>query len=91
MNEKEKEAVDRCNYASKLLTDNNIIHEIKKAEIGHINLYYNNEPIMSFWAKTGRFVFLRVPKGKVKIKDDRGIKNCIDAFNQYVKLEQKNA
>lgn len=90
MSDKEKQAIERCNYASQLLTESNIKHEIKKKEIGHINIYYNEIPIMSFWARTGKFIFLRVPKGKIKTNDDRGIKNCIDAYNQFVKLEKVN-
>ncbi len=89
MYDKEKQAIERCEYASNLLNNNNIIHEIKKKEIGHINIYYDNKPIMSFWARTGKFIFLRIPKGKIKTKDDRGIQNCIDAYKQYVKLEQE--
>ncbi len=89
MSEKEQESVSRCEYASRLLNDKNIEHEIKKKEIGHINLLYNGKPVMSFWARTGKFIFLKIPRGPIITQDDRGIRNCIQAYMQYIELEKK--
>lgn len=94
---KEKQAIERCEYACELLRKNNIPHVVKKKEIGHINLlaYVNGKTelkaVMSFWARTGKFIFLRCPSNKitVAIEDDRGIKNCIDAYKEFVRLENK--
>lgn len=84
---KEKEAVKRCKYASQLLKENNIPHAIKKEEIGHINLLFMGKAVMSFWARTGKFIFLITPKGPIITQTDRGIKSCIESYNQFVKLE----
>ncbi len=91
----EKEAIKRCEYACELLRKNNIPHVVKKKEIGHINLLaYVNEktslkPVMSFWARTGRFIFLRSPKGTIVTEEDRGINNCIEAYKEFIRLENK--
>ena len=89
MTDKEKQAIERCDYACKLLDENNIQYEVKKKEIGHINLLYKDIPIMSFWSRTGKFIYLRVPKKTIITKDDRGIKNCIQAYKMFIKSEEK--
>lgn len=94
---KEKQAIERCEYACELLRKNNIPHVVKKKEIGHINLlaYVNGKTelkaVMSFWARTGKFIFLRSPKSKITIvtEKDRGINNCIEAYKEFVRLEQE--
>ena len=91
LTDKEKQAIERCEYACKKLKENNIPFEIKKREIGHINLLYNNKPIMSFWARTGRFIFLKNPRGPIVTQDDRGLKNCIEAYLECVRLEQSES
>lgn len=95
LTENEKEAITRCEYACELLRQNNIPHVVKKKEIGHINLlaYVNGKTelkaVMSFWARTGKFIFLRCPSSKITIatENDRGIKNCIAAYEEFVRLE----
>lgn len=84
----EQEAVRRCEYASKLLTEANIPFEIKKKEIGHINLLYMGKVVMSFWARTGKFVFTKLPRDNFNWKsaqEDRGIKNCIKYYKKEFK------
>lgn len=95
--ENEKEAIKRCEYACELLRKNNIPRVVKKKEIGHINLlaYVNGKTelkaVMSFWARTGKFIFLRSPKAKITIvtESDRGINNCIKAYKEFIRLENK--
>ncbi|MBO5138702.1 MAG: hypothetical protein J6B89_03570 [Bacilli bacterium] len=93
LTENEKEAIRRCEYACELLRKQNIPHEVKKKEIGHINLlgYIKDkttlQPIMSFWARTGKYVFLRIPKGQIKNGDERGINNCILSYKDFIMLE----
>ncbi len=95
LTENEKEAIKRCDYACELLRKNNIPHEVKKKEIGHINLlgYVRGKttlkPIMSFWARTGKYIFLRTPDGLIKNGDDRGINNCILSYKDFIKLENE--
>lgn len=97
LSENEKEAIKRCEYACELLRKNNIPHVVKKKEIGHINLlaYVNGKielkAVMSFWARTGKFIFLRCPSSKTTIvtENDRGIKNCIAAYKEFVRLENE--
>ena len=76
---------ERCEYASKLLKEINVPYEIKNPDIGHINLLYNNKCVMSFWARTGRFIYTVNPKGLENAKTldadlDRGIKKCIKCY-----------
>lgn len=87
MTENELEACRRCEYASQLLTEHNIPHEIKKKEIGHINLLDNKKVVMSFWARTGKFIFVRLPQKENinSIDDDRGIKKCIETYERSFK------
>lgn len=87
MSEKELEACKRCEYASELLKKENIPHEIKKREIGHINLLNSKgRVVMSFWARTGKFIFTQSPtKENTNNFNDRGIKNCINLYNQNFK------
>lgn len=91
LTEKEKQAIKRCEYACTKLEENNIPYEIKKKEIGHINLLYDNKPVMSFWARTGKFIFLRCSSSKITVvtENDRGIKNCIAAYEKFVRLENE--
>lgn len=84
MTEKEKEAIKRCRYACDLLASSNIKYQVKKESIGHINLFYKDKCIMSFWARTGKFIFNVCPPEPIITIDDRGIKNCIDAYWQLV-------
>lgn len=91
----EQEAIRRCEYASQLLSEANIPHEIKKKEIGHINLlgYVKAEgkikPVMSFWARTGKYIFLRTPKEPIEIGDCRGIQNCMKSYRRFIEMEQE--
>lgn len=95
LSENEKEAIRRCDYACELLRKNNIHHEVKKKEIGHINLLAyvpgktKLQPIMSFWARTGKFIFLRAPKGPVVTQSDRGINSCIETYKEFIRLENE--
>lgn len=94
LTDNEKEAIRRFEYASQLLSEANIPHEIKKKEIGHINLlgYVKDEgkikPIISFWARTGKYIFLRTPKESIEVGDCRGIKNCIETYKRFIEMEQ---
>lgn len=89
MSEKEIQAASRCLYASRILTNEGIYHQIKKESIGHINLFYKGKCVMSFWARTGKFIFNISPSEPIITIADRGIKNCIDAYWQLVQeLEQ---
>lgn len=95
LTENEKEAVRRCDYACELLRKENIPHEVKKKQIGHINLFaYVNgkttlKAVMSFWARTGKYVFLRQPRKIIDYKDERGLQNCIKAYKEFIKLENE--
>ncbi|MBR4260639.1 MAG: hypothetical protein IKQ33_01630 [Clostridia bacterium] len=95
LSEKEKEAVRRCEYACNKFRENHIPHVVKKQEIGHINLLANVDgkllAVMSFWARTGKFIFLRIPKNKIVITsdNDRGLNNCIDAYLKFFGAEDK--
>lgn len=84
MTDNEKTACDRCTYACELLDKENIPYEVKKKEIGHINLLFEGKVVMSFWARTGRFIYTVNPNNyNVQPLDsdlDRGIKNCIKAY-----------
>ncbi len=84
MTEKEKEAVRRCQYASELLNNEGIEHQIKKESIGHINIFYKGKCIMNFWARTGKFIFNVCPPEPIITAADRGIRNCINAYWQLV-------
>lgn len=95
LSDNEKEAVRRCHYACELLRKNNIPHLVKKKEIGHINLlgYVKGKtelkPIMSFWARTGKYIFLKSPRELIKNGDDRGIHNCILSYKDFIELENE--
>lgn len=82
--EKIEEARNRCEYASKLLTEANIPHQVKNKDIGHINLYYEGKVVMSFWARTGRFIYTVVNDNCIDLDPDfdRGIKNCINVYKK---------
>lgn len=86
-----QEARNRCEFASNLLKEANIPYEIKKRDIGHINLYHNGKVVMSFWARTGRFIFTmnvhELEKTCRKELDldpdfDRGIRKCIKVYKK---------
>jgi hypothetical protein len=89
--DKTEEARTRCEYASNLLREANIPHTIKNADIGHINLFYMGKTVMSFWARTGRYIYTVNTKNNVDIDADfdRGIKNCIKTYKKTF-LEVKN-
>lgn len=95
LTENEKEAIRRCKYACELLRKQNIPHEVKKKEIGHINLlgYVRGkttlQSIMSFWSRTGKYVYLRTPDGLIKNGDDREIHNCILSYKDFIRLENE--
>lgn len=89
-----QEARKRCEYASNLLKEANIPHEIKNRDIGHINLFNNAKCVMSFWSRTGRFIFTMNVKELEKTcrldldldpEIDRGIKNCIETYKKVFK------
>lgn len=94
MSENEKIACERCDYACELLDKENIPYTVKKREIGHINLLFNNKVVMSFWARTGRFIYTVNPENYSSTDTldsylDRGIKKCIKTYNKtFRKLEQ---
>lgn len=84
MTNNEKIACDRCTHACELLAKENIPYEVKKKEIGHINLLFAGKVVMSFWARTGRIIYTVNPRNyDVKPLDsdlDRGIKKCIKIY-----------
>lgn len=87
MTDNEKTACERCDYASELLNKENVPHVIKKKEIGHINLLFEGKTVMSFWARTGRFIYTVNPSNYKNAKTlaedtDRGIKKCIKTYNE---------
>ncbi len=84
MSDREKETTSRCLYASQLFTKEGIEHQIKKESIGHINLSYKGKCVMSFWARTGRFIFNICPPEPIITSSDRGIKSCMVAYWQLV-------
>ena len=84
MSDNERIACDRCTHACELLAKENIPYEVKKKEIGHINLLFKGKVVMSFWARTGKFIYT-VNHNNYNIQPldsdlDRGIKNCIKAY-----------
>ncbi len=92
MLEKEKIACERCDYASELLTKEKIPYVIKKREIGHINLLFEGKVVMSFWARTGKFIYTVNPSNYQNAKQldddlDRGIKNCIKIYKNTFRKE----
>lgn len=95
LSENEKESIKKCEYACELLRKQNIPHKICKKTIGHINLlgYIQGKktlkPIMSFWARTGKYIFLVEPKGLIKNGDDRVIHNCILSYSDFIRLENE--
>lgn len=87
MSDNEKLACDRCDYACELLVKENVPYVVKKKEIGHINLLFEDKVVMSFWARTGRFIYTVNPdnyKNSIGIDSDidRGIKKCIKTYNE---------
>lgn len=96
LSEKEKEAIKRCEYACELLRKQNIPHKVCKKTIGHINLlgYIQGktilQPIMSFWAGTGKYVYLKTPRELIQNGDDRGIHNCILSYKDFIRLENED-
>lgn len=85
--EKIEEARNRCDYACKLLTEEEIPYQVKNQDIGHINLLFENKVVMSFWARTGRFIYTVNPNNYKNSIDldpdfDRGIRNCIKTYNK---------
>ena len=82
--DKIEEARTRCEYASNLLREADIPHTIKNADIVHINLFYMGKTVMSFWARTGRYIYTVNTKNNIDIDADfdRGIKNCIKTYKK---------
>lgn len=77
MNDRQIATIERTNYACKLLNSENIPYEVKKIEIGHINIYKNDKVVMSYWAYTGKCY---IPS--LNYKERTGIKNAIKKYNK---------
>ena len=79
-----EEAKSRCEYASKLLTENNIPHAVKNSDIGHINIFYWGKCVMSFWARTGKIIFTcSIEDIKYPLdEEDRGINTLIKVYKK---------
>lgn len=87
MTSNEKSACERCDFACELLNKENIPYEVKKKEIGHINLLFEGKVVMSFWARTGKFIYTVNLSNYKNAKEldsdfDRGIKKCIKTYNE---------
>lgn len=90
-----EESRNRCEYASKLLKENNVPHVIKNADIGHINILgkldkndLHMKTVMSFWARTGKMIFTTnvewLEKNKITNDDlNRGVQNLISTYKKY--------
>lgn len=95
LSENEKQSIEMCEHACEILRRKNIPHKVCKKTIGHINLlgYVRGKtkikPIMSFWARTGKYVFLIEPKGLIKCRDSCGLNNCILSYENFIKLENE--
>ena len=91
----EQQAIERCEYACEILRKENIPHKVCNKNIGHINLlgYVQGKeslkPIMSFWARTGRYIFLIHPKELIKNGDNRGLHNCILSYKDFIRIENE--
>ena len=86
-------ARERCTYASNLLTKAGIEHVVKNPDIGHINLMFNNKVVMSFWARTGRFIYTINPNEYersfvIDPEFDRGIKKCIEVYDATFRYDE---
>ena len=95
LSENEKQSIERCEYACEILRKENIPHKVCKKTIGHINLLgyvqgkKNLKPIMCFWARTGRYIFLIHPKKLISNGDNRGLQNCILSYKDFIRLENE--
>lgn len=91
----EQKAIERCEYACEILRKENIPHKVCNKNIGHINLlgYVRGKeslkPIMSFWARTGRYIFLIHPKELIRNGDNRGLHNCILSYKDFIRIENE--
>ncbi len=91
----EQQAIERCEYACEILRKENIPHKVCNKNIGHINLlgYVRGKkslkPIMSFWARTGRYIFLIHPKELIRNGDNRGLHNCILSYKDFIRIENE--
>lgn len=91
----EQQAIERCEYACEILRKENIPHKVCNKNIGHINLlgYVQGKeslkPIMSFWARTGRYIFLIHPKELIRNGDNRGLHNCILSYKDFIRIENE--
>lgn len=74
---KEEMTIERTKYACKLLENENIPYEIKKIEIGHLNIYKGKKVVMSFWAYTGKCY---IPS--LEYSENIGIKNAIKMYKK---------
>lgn len=96
LSENEKQSIEMCEYACERLRKENIPHKVCKKTIGHINLlgYVQGKTklktIMSYWARTGKYVFLIKPKGLIKNGDNRGLNNCILSYKDFIRLENED-
>lgn len=77
MTEREEKTIKRLEYACQMLDNENIKYEIKKKEIGHINLYQDKKVVMSFWAYTGKCYVM-----SYEYSDNIGIKNTIKLYKK---------
>lgn len=91
----EQLAIERCKHACEVLRKENIPHKVCNKNIGHINLlgYVQGKeslkPIMSFWARTGRYIFLIHPKELIRNGDNRGLHNCILSYKDFIRIENE--
>ena len=78
-------ARERCTYASSLLTKAGIEHVVKNP--------FNNKVVMSFWARTGRFIYTINPNEYersfvIDPEFDRGIKKCIEVYDATFRYDE---
>ena len=91
----EQLAIERCEHACEILRKENIPHKVCNKNIGHINLLgyvqgkKNLKPIMSFWTRTGRYIFLIHPKKLISNGDNRGLQNCILSYKDFIRMENE--
>lgn len=91
----EQLAIERCEHACEILRKENIPHKVCNKNIGHINLLgylpgkKELKPIMSFWARTGRYIFLTYPKKPIRNGDNRGLQNCILSYKDFIRIENE--
>lgn len=82
---RELETQQRLEFACGLLEWNDIEYKICNASIGQVNLFKNKKVVISFYAYTGA---IWCPEYSIKKDDLRGIKNCIQLYNEKYKEKQ---